>query len=173
MLAIFFPLIDTEKIALKHAPDIIPSFGNERILFVDDEAILVELADSMLKSLGYHVTSRTSSIEALQAFRARPYDFDLVITDMTMPNMRGDNLAIELLKIRPDIPIIICTGFSEMISEEKAKNLGVRRLIMKPASQAELSKALRDIFDKASDNTSTYCKQLTFTEAALANFIQK
>jgi CheY-like chemotaxis protein len=84
----------------------------------------------------------------LEAFRARPNDFDLVITDMTMPNMRGDDLARELLKIRPDIPIILCTGFSEMISEEKAKILGIRRFIMKPIFKKDMAKVIREVLDK-------------------------
>jgi two-component system cell cycle sensor histidine kinase/response regulator CckA len=83
--------------------------GSERVLFVDDEPVLAEIGKEALSALGYEVTVRTSSIEALDAFRAQPHKFDLVITDMTMPNMTGVQLADEILKVRPDIPIILCT----------------------------------------------------------------
>jgi PAS domain S-box-containing protein len=144
---IFFPIKDMGMPLPEQAHERI-SGGSERILFVDDEAALVELGSVMLTTLGYRVTSRTSSIEALEAFRVRPHGFDLVITDMTMPNMRGDHLAMELLKIRPDIPIILCTGFSEMISEEKAKSFGIRQFIMKPISTNDLAKAVREALDR-------------------------
>lgn len=144
VVTVYFPLEETKKSLPEQATEPIPG-GSERILLVDDEAALAELGCLMLTSLGYHVTSRTSSIEALEAFRARPDSFDLVITDMTMPNMRGDDLARELLKIRPDIPIILCTGFSEMISEEKAKSIGIRRFVMKPLFKNQLAKAIREV----------------------------
>jgi PAS domain S-box-containing protein len=143
-VTVCFPLIEMEESIQEPTPGIIPG-GSERILFIDDEAALVELGSRMLTSLGYQVTSRTSSIDALQAFGANPNDFDLVITDMTMPNMRGDDLARELLKIKPNIPIILCSGFSEMISEDKAKNLGIRKFIMKPISKKELAQIVRDV----------------------------
>jgi CheY-like chemotaxis protein len=98
--------------------------GEEQILVVDDEKPMVDSLVSMLTHLGYQVTSRTSSIEALEAFRAQPDEFDLVITDQTMPNIRGDELAEKLIGMRSDIPIILCTGFSESISQEQAKALG-------------------------------------------------
>ena len=87
--------------------------GDERILFVDDEATLVDLGQQMLEHLGYKVEGKTSSIEALETFRARPDDFDLILTDKTMPNLTGFDLGKECKVIRPDIPIILCTGFSE------------------------------------------------------------
>ena len=142
-VTVYFPLVEAEQITKERIPEVIPG-GNERILFVDDEATIVELGSAMLTSLGYQVTSRTSSIEALEAFRVSPYSFDLVITDMTMPNMRGDQLSAELLKIRSDIPIILCTGFSELISEEKAKNLGIRQLAMKPISKRDIAVTIKD-----------------------------
>jgi PAS domain S-box-containing protein len=123
--------------------------GTERILFVDDEAQIVRVAQQMLESLGYHVTARTSSIETLEAFRAAPHWFDLVITDMTMPNMTGVELAKKLLEIRPDIPIIICTGFSEKISEHKAKAMGIRGYAMKPVVRTELAGKIRHALDQS------------------------
>ena len=98
------------------------SRGHEKVLFVDDEEPLVSLVRRMLEHLGYDVTTKTNSIEALDLFRSMPDQFDLVMTDLTMPFIKGDKLAQELLKIRPDIPVVLCTGFSEKISEEMAKN---------------------------------------------------
>jgi PAS domain S-box-containing protein len=117
--------------------------GNERILFIDDEQGLVDVGEQILKSLKYEVTVRTSSMEALELFRAHPQRFDLVITDMTMPNMTGDKLAKELLRIRADIPIVLCTGFSEQLREEAAKELGIRELAMKPLVTSDLAKTIR------------------------------
>ena len=132
---VYLPLlteVEDKQEAKVEAP--IPG-GKERILFVDDEAALVQLATSTLSGLGYEVIGRTSSLEALELFRARPDRFDLVITDMTMPNMTGSELAQQLMRIRPDIPVILCTGFSEAITQEKARALGVREFIMKPIIQ--------------------------------------
>jgi CheY-like chemotaxis protein len=122
--------------------------GNERILFVDDEETLIELGESMLKKLGYQVSTRTSSIEAIEAFKANPQKFDLVISDMTMPNMTGDLLAKALLKIRADIPIIICTGFSELISEQKTDQIGIKGFLMKPLTIRELARTVRKVLDE-------------------------
>jgi len=146
-VSLYFPLEDVESPLPEQTPRDIPG-GSERILFVDDEAALADLGRVMLASLGYHVTARTSSIEALEAFRARPHDFDLVITDMTMPNMTGDRLSGELLKLRPDIPIMLCTGFSDIMSEEKARGIGIRRFVMKPLFIGDIAKLIRDILDK-------------------------
>ncbi|MGD9730709.1 MAG: response regulator [Desulfamplus sp.] len=119
--------------------------GNERILLVDDEAVLIALQKGMLERLGYNVTSRTSSIEALEAFRANPDKFDMVITDMAMPSMSGDKLAVELIKIRSDIPILLCTGFSTIMSEEKAISMGIKGFLMKPVTINDLDKKMRDV----------------------------
>ncbi|MBM3324588.1 MAG: response regulator, partial [Calditrichaeota bacterium] len=119
--------------------------GKESILFVDDEAALVRIGQQMLERLGYDVTARTSSVEALELFRARPNRFDLVITDMTMPNMTGVELAEELLRIRPDIPMILVTGFSEAVTPEKARRMGIREFIMKPIISRDLSQIIRRV----------------------------
>ncbi len=121
--------------------------GNEHILLVDDEEQIVGMVKQMLERLGYQVTARTSSLEALEAFRAKPPKYDLVITDQTMPNMTGAELAPKLLVIRPDIPIIICTGFSELITEDKAKALGIRAYVMKPVVMNEIAKTIRNVLD--------------------------
>jgi PAS domain S-box-containing protein len=121
--------------------------GNERILFVDDETVLVELYVTMLSSMGYTVDSETSSMAALERFRQNPRKFDLVITDMTMPDMTGDRLARKLIEIRHDIPIILCTGYSEHISEESAKKIGVKEFILKPLDIKTLSRTIRKVLN--------------------------
>ncbi|WP_291462064.1 PAS domain-containing sensor histidine kinase [Desulfobacula sp.] len=121
--------------------------GTEKILLVDDEEAIVTMEKQMFEHLGYQVTSYTGSIEALEAFRANPDKFDLVITDMTMPNMPGDQFVAELMKIRPDIPILLCTGFSETMSEEKAAALGVKDFLIKPIVMKDFSEKIREVLD--------------------------
>ena len=121
--------------------------GRERILFVDDEHDLAELGKEMLETLGYVVIVRTGSIEALESFRAAPHSLDLVITDMTMPAMTGLELSKELLSIRPDLPIILCTGFSEGLSESTQKETGIRKVIIKPYEIGILASTIRQILD--------------------------
>jgi len=145
-VSVYLPLISAGEVEQEQAPEQIVG-GSERILLVDDEAAIVEVVESMLSSLGYQVTARKSSVETLELFRNRPSDFDLVITDMTMPNMRGDDLAREMLKIRGDVPIILCTGFSEMITEAKARSIGIRRLIMKPLYTKDLARVIREVLE--------------------------
>ena len=122
--------------------------GTEHILFVDDEKTLADIGKQMLERLGYQVIARTSSLEALEVFRTKADSFHLVITDQTMPNMTGVDLTKEILRIRPDIPIIICTGFSAQISEKKAGDLGVRRVLMKPLVAREVAEAIREVLDE-------------------------
>jgi PAS domain S-box-containing protein len=123
--------------------------GTERILLVDDEEPVAKLEKQMLERLGYRVTSRINSVAALEVFGAKPAAFDLVVTDMTMPNMTGNQLARELISIRPDIPIIICTGFSERISKEKAPDFGIKGFLMKPVVKSEMAKMVRKVLDEA------------------------
>ncbi|MCD4744070.1 MAG: PAS domain S-box protein [Desulfobacteraceae bacterium] len=122
--------------------------GTEKILFVDDEEEIIAMEEEILKRIGYQVSSYTSSIEALEVFRANPGKFDLVITDMAMPGMSGDRLSAELTKIRSDIPILLCTGFSETMSEEKAASLGIKGFLMKPVVMKDLSQKIRKVLDK-------------------------
>jgi len=123
--------------------------GDERILLVDDELPITESMQSMLEFHGYRVTAKTNSVEALDAFRLAPQDFDLVITDQTMPHLTGDQLVLEMKKIRPDIPIILCTGFSNTIDETKARALGIDAFLMKPVLRKEMSETIRSVLDKA------------------------
>ena len=132
-------------------PDIRPEepipTGNERILFVDDEQAIVKMQKQALESLGYDVTARASGVEALNLFRSQPNRFDVVITDLTMPNMSGDELAGELMRIRPDLPIILCTGFSAKLDEQKAKAIGIRAFILKPILKRKIAEAIRQVLN--------------------------
>ncbi len=121
--------------------------GTEQLLLVDDEQAILDMEKRMLDRLGYQVTSRFSSLEALEAFRDSPDKFDLVITDMAMPSMPGDKLAAELTKIRPDIPVLLCTGFSETMSEEKAVLLGIKGFLFKPIIMKDLAQKIREVLD--------------------------
>jgi two-component system, cell cycle sensor histidine kinase and response regulator CckA len=123
--------------------------GKEIILLVDDEKALVDAHSEAFKKLGYQVVSRYSSIDALEAFRAQPSKFDLVITDQTMPKMTGLQLARELMSIRPGIPIILCTGFSDLMAEEEAKLIGIKKFIMKPVVLSEITDAVRNVLDNS------------------------
>jgi PAS domain S-box-containing protein len=121
--------------------------GSEKILVVDDDASIVDMTQQRLERLGYNVTAKTSSKEALTLFRAKPDAFDLVISDQTMPGLTGEQLAKELLAIRPDIPIIICTGYSSKMDAEKANFVGVSAFIMKPVDKRELAITMRKVLD--------------------------
>jgi len=128
---------------------IVPT-GRGRILFVDDEEALVDLGKEILESLGYHVTALADSPAALKIFRSRPDEFDLVITDMTMPELSGNDLAKQLMAIRADIPVLMCTGFSDQINAKHAESLGIRDFVMKPYACATLAKSIRNVL-KSSD----------------------
>lgn len=151
--SIYFPVVEKEAVVEKETVvetetvDELPS-GSERILLVDDEESMVYLGRHRLESLRYQVETRTNPIEALELFRANPNRFDLVIADMTMPRMTGDQLMKEILKIRPEIPTIICTGFSEKIDEEKAKEIGIRKYIEKPINKQDLANLVRKVLDE-------------------------
>jgi PAS domain S-box-containing protein len=145
---IYFPLLMETERERKIESAVNIAGGKENILFVDDEDALVDIGNGMLTGLGYQVIGRTSSLEALELFRARPDQFDLVITDMTMPNMTGIELAQKIMLCRPDMPIILCTGFSEAITPDRAKMIGIRELIMKPIILEQLAAAMRRELDR-------------------------
>jgi CheY-like chemotaxis protein len=144
--SIFFPVVAKEAVVETEADEKLPT-GDERILFVDDEELIVGIEHQILERLGYKVESTTSPIDALELFRSKPDQFDLVITDMTMPKMTGDKLVKEILKIQPDIPIILCTGFSEKIDEKKAKAIGVADYIEKPLDMRDYAMKIRKVLD--------------------------
>ena len=122
--------------------------GSENILLVDDDVTIADMLKSQLTKRGYRVLSCSGSIQALEIFRRDPEDFDLVITDMTMPDMTGVQLAGEIRRIRPDLPIILCTGFSEQIDEDSARRLGIDVFLMKPVVRDQLAAAVRRVLDK-------------------------
>jgi len=144
---LYLPAAESQAGAVRPEPEGRLVRGHERVLFVDDEQMLVEFAGQMLTTLGYQTTIKTSSLEALEAFKVDPDSFDLVITDMTMPQMTGADLAKEILSIRPEVPIILCTGYSDQIDEAKAGRIGIRRLIIKPLSVSDTSLAIREVLD--------------------------
>jgi len=145
---IFLPKVSTGIELRNPAPDDIPH-GTERVLFVDDEELLAELGRDILEKLGYRVTALTDSSEALKLFLSDPDAFDIVITDQTMPKMSGLHLARQLLEVRDDIPVVLCTGHSDAISSGIAKTAGIRSFLMKPLSKRELAKAIREVLDAA------------------------
>ena len=141
---IHLPIAPKPKNANLNTAENMPT-GSERILFVDDKLPIAKIGKQMLERLGYTVTPMTSSVEALERFRARPDEFDLIITDMTMPMLTGDRLAVELMKIRPDIPVILCTGYSKDISTDLAAALGIKAFACKPLIKAELAEIVRSV----------------------------
>jgi PAS domain S-box-containing protein len=145
---VYLPIVQS---VFEHQPVILNgpvTGGNEKILLVDDEEAIIVMEKQALTRLGYDVTSRISSVEALEAFRTNPDRFDLVITDMTMPKMPGDKLAAEMIAIRPDIPILLCTGFSHTLTDEKITSLGIRDILMKPVVIKDLANKIREVLDK-------------------------
>ncbi len=143
---IFLPAIERRLEPEDRIDRPIPT-GTESILFIDDEPAIMNMGKRILESLGYDVATNTSSIEALELFKAQKDRFDLVITDLTMPKMTGENLAKELISIRPDIPVILCTGFSVRMDEKKALNMGIRAFILKPILKREIAETIRAVLD--------------------------
>ncbi len=144
---IYLPVIQAEVPVDKQESDHLPR-GDESILFVDDEPMLVDISKRILESLGYRVAVCTSSKEALTVFKKDPLAFDAILTDYTMPQMTGIELAQEILTIRSDIPIFLCTGCSENITQQKAMSIGICECILKPLRTHTLAQALRKVFDK-------------------------
>ncbi|MBI5594041.1 MAG: response regulator [Deltaproteobacteria bacterium] len=145
---VYLPILKNESAIEIESLAALPR-GNEHILFIDDEIQIAAVGEEILKRLGYRVTTRNSSLQALDLFRRRPHDFDLVVTDMTMPDLTGDQLIRELIRIRSDIPVILCTGFSRKITEETAATIGARALLMKPLVKKDLAITVRRVLDNA------------------------
>jgi CheY-like chemotaxis protein len=141
--SVYLPVSDCQASPVVQNSVLLPRGNGEHILFVDDEEALVSVGKSMLEQLGYRVTARTDSGEALAAFRAEPGDFDLIITDQIMPQMDGADLARALLQIRPTLPVILTTGYSTSMSPEKAKAIGIGELLLKPNTMQTLGDAIR------------------------------
>jgi nitrogen-specific signal transduction histidine kinase/ActR/RegA family two-component response regulator len=154
----FFPAIESEWVPDNEHADLMVT-GTESILFVDDEAFQADIAKQMLSRLGYRLTTCTSSVEALELFLQSPEKFDLVITDMTMPYMTGDLLAKELISIRPDIPIIVCTGYSDRIDADIANEIGIRELVMKPVVMKDIAHCIRRVLDEGIEQSDPTFKR--------------
>lgn len=146
-VVILFPKIDPDQETFSVTTEESLPKGNERILFVDDEESLTRLAKEMLSYLGYDVTVVTNSAQALEMFQMNPDEFDLIITDMIMPNITGVELVKGILYVRPDMPIILCSGYSGTITKEDAKALGVKELVIKPLVMNDLAVLIRQILD--------------------------
>ncbi len=144
---IYLPRSKQEAVQTISIDDASPA-GNEKILFVDDEELLINLGKEMLERLGYHVTIKMNSVEALQTFQNQPDDFDLLITDQTMPGITGLDLARRILQIRPDIPVILCTGYSALVDEDVAKAQGIKGFAHKPFTINSLGKLIRQVLDE-------------------------
>jgi CheY-like chemotaxis protein len=145
---VYLPLIENLDLGTNLEATAGITKGDERILLVDDEEQIVAMERQMLENLGYQVTARTDSQEALEVFAEHPHQFDLVITDMTMPHMTGDQLAQKMLDIEPNIPVILCTGFNEIITEEKALAMGIQKFVMKPVVKNDLAATIRSVLDQ-------------------------
>ena len=147
---IFFKGMEKQAPSKTETIEALPT-GAERILLVDDEQILAELGKELLESVGYRVVTETNSLEAMETFRADPDGFDLVITDMTMPGLRGEELAKQIIALRPGMPIILCTGYSDLIDEKRAREIGVREFVMKPYVVANFVQTIRKALKKETD----------------------
>jgi CheY-like chemotaxis protein len=145
---IFFPVVEEQAAKEAESIEKLP-VGNERILCIDDEKSILFTVQNQLQKLGYKVETRQNPMEALDLFRTDPNQFDLVITDMTMPEMTGDQLVLDILKIRPDMPVILSTGFNERIDEEKARQIGIRQYLEKSLNRQILAKVVREMLDES------------------------
>ncbi len=143
---IYFPKIGEWRVSQIENIETFPR-GSERILFVDNEEAITEAAKWMLHTLGYEVFIKSNGLEALELFREDPVGFDLVITDQAMPKMTGAEMARELIKVRPDIPIVLCTGFNELIAGKKAKAMGLREVVTKPIVMSDMAETIRRVLD--------------------------
>jgi CheY-like chemotaxis protein/anti-sigma regulatory factor (Ser/Thr protein kinase) len=143
---VYLPIVDAHVTLQKGIQSEMPG-GTERILLVDDEKAAVIAMQPMLERLGYRIMAKTDSLDALNLFREAPEAFDLIITDQTMPHITGKDLALKLMAIRPDIPIILCTGFSEQIDEDGAKEIGIRAFVPKPIVIRQLAHAIREVLE--------------------------
>lgn len=140
---VMLPLLVSDEAEEVSASKVWPHTGQEHVLLVDDEPGLALLGKKALEALGYRVTSATDPREAFDIFKAAPDDFSILVSDQSMPGMTGDALACRVMELRPGFPVIICTGYSETLDEEKALSLGIKAMLMKPMDLVTLSKTIR------------------------------
>ena len=144
---LYFPVEKTLQYRECETKEDLLKGGKEHILLIDDEPSVLELERNMLTRLGYRVSYRISSIDALEAFRHTPQNYDLVISDVAMPKLSGDRLAAKIIAIRPGMPVLLCTGFSGTVTEEEITQIGVKGLLMKPIIFKDLAIAVRSALD--------------------------
>jgi CheY-like chemotaxis protein len=149
IVKVLFPLIEAGSPREDVISEVMPG-GTETILYVDDEESIARVGRQILERLGYTVESKTCPIEALDLLRADPQRYDLVITDMAMPRMSGDRLVKEILTLKPDMPIILCTGFSEKVDQDSAAAIGARLYLEKPFDRSALASSIRRALEKKS-----------------------
>ncbi len=149
---VYFPVAEKKSgLISSESSQSLPKCGTETIILVDDEQMILDVTKEILESRGYRVITFISPITALEAFKQNPDKVDLIITDMTMPVMEGDHFTIEALKIRPNIPIILCTGYNDKISNEKALEIGVKKYVEKPLITKNLDTLIREVLDMSDD----------------------
>ena len=141
---VFLPVSGDESAESSRHPTPLPR-GTEHVLLVDDEKDLVEIGSEMLQRLGYQVTAITGSLDALETFKQDPFRFDIVVTDYNMPGMTGDQMARQMLSIRREIPIVVCTGFSEVFDQQRAQSIGIRQTLMKPVTMDAMAHAVHEV----------------------------
>lgn len=148
---VYLPLLEASPglLPVESAADVQIPTGSERVLVLDDERDVVDTEERILGSLGYMVRAFVNCTEAMNEFFREPNGYDLIITDMSMPKISGMELVAAVREVRPDIPIIMCTGFSEIMNEEKARQLGINKLVMKPVTIKELAQSVREVLDAA------------------------
>jgi two-component system, cell cycle sensor histidine kinase and response regulator CckA len=148
---VYIPVAEDEANLEVDPSEALP-LGTEHILLVDDELAIADYCVRMLRQLGYTVTAKTRPREALELFQSDPDAFDLIITDYTMPDMVGTDLALAIMSIRPEIPVILCTGFSQRVSEGALRDMGIKGFAMKPFNRSELAGLIRSVLDRVCSN---------------------
>ncbi len=145
---VYLPMVEDKDHRGQPPAEVVVRGKDESVLVIDDEEVIANLEARLLESLGYRVTKFTDSALALQAFQAAPESFDLIVTDMTMPKLNGAELAREVMRIRPELPVILCTGYSEAIDQSKAEAMGIKELLMKPPEKDQLARVVRKALDR-------------------------
>jgi DNA-binding NtrC family response regulator len=152
---VYLPVSDKRTEEQEDRPDTTLPTGSEHILVVDDEETIINFQKAALEHLGYTVTATTSSLHAFNKFEANPDKYDLIITDQTMPHLPGSELAKEVFKIKSDFPIILCTGYSSLVSEKAALKMGIKEFLLKPVDWEKLAQVVRTVLDRQTSVTLT------------------